>query len=64
MGNHEPSSEGTRWEYEVKWDDMDEKDKPWEPEENMTKEKEMVTQYCKEIGGQRKVKRNAAQTTV
>jgi len=57
IGNHRPSTEGTGWEYEVTWEDWDEKDNTWEPEDNMAKAKEMVKQYWREIGGWPKEKR-------
>jgi hypothetical protein len=54
---HWASSDRTSWEYEVKWEDWDEKDNSWEPEENMAEAKEMVEQYWKEMGRRPKVKR-------
>jgi len=57
IANHRQSSEGTGWEYEVKWDGWDETHNTWEPEDNMAKAKEMVKQYWKEIGGWPKEKR-------
>jgi hypothetical protein len=42
IANHRPTSEGTGREYKVKWEDWDEKDNTWEPEDNMAKAKEMV----------------------
>ena len=57
IAHHRPSSEGTAWEYEVKWKDCDKKNTTWELQGNMTKVKEMVKEYWKEIGGQPKAKR-------
>jgi len=64
IANYCPSSKGTGWEYEVKWEGWDEKDNTLEPEENMTKPKEIVEQYWKEIGGWPKAKRKTTQKKV
>jgi len=58
VANHRHSSEGTSWEDLVKWEDWDKKDNRWELDKNMTKAKEMVKQYWKEIGERLKVQRN------
>jgi hypothetical protein len=55
--NHQPSSDGTGWAYEVKWEGWDEKNNTWEPEKNMVKAKETVKQYWKEMGGRPKAKK-------
>jgi len=39
IANQRPSSDGTNWEYEVKWEGWDKKDNNWVLEENMAEQK-------------------------
>jgi hypothetical protein len=57
IAKHWPSSDGTSWEYEVKWEGWEGKDTTWEPEGNIANAREMVEQYWKEMGGRPKAKR-------
>jgi len=61
IANHSESSEGTGWEYEVKWEGWNQKDNTWELEGTMAKANVMVKKYWKEIGGRPKAKRKKKQ---